>query len=341
MTEPIKRPLISILIPCKNAAHYLEECLSSITQQSYTNWESIIVDDNSTDNSLEILKNWGKHHERFKICKNGGYGIISALQTAFAISKGTLITRMDADDIMTANKLEKMASQLIQHGHRHVATGTVQYFREDKPLGTGYKRYAEWLNTMSQSGSNFGAIYKECVIPSPCWMLYRKDLQAIGAFQPNIYPEDYDLVFRMYKENLQVIPCSDEVLHLWRDHSDRASRNDSNYRDNRFLDLKIQYFIDLDYRQEIPLFVWGAGAKAKMIAQTLIERAINFYWITDNEKKIGHNIYDVILQSPSSLNKQTKAQIILTMANVKEQLKVKERIHKISNRTDCQSYWFC
>ena len=341
MTKLSEGPLISILIPCKNAAQYLDECLSSIVKQSYKSWELIIVDDQSTDQSWTILASWSSKYDNIRILKNNGTGIISALRLAYSVSIGRLITRMDADDLMTLAKLEIMASQLILHGPGHLATGKVKYFRNDQALGDGYERYAHWLNSLSENGTNFNEIYKECSIPSPCWMLYREDLDAIQAFQPDIYPEDYDLVFRMYKKGLRIIPSTNEVLHFWRDHGSRASRNDANYKDNRFLDLKTSNFINIDFKKDHKLALWGAGKKAKHISKILISKEIEFYWVTNNDKKIGHNIYGKILCHPDDLVILDKVQTILTMANHEDQKAVEKNLETLTTRIYIESFWFC
>ena len=194
---------------------------------------------------------------------------------------------------------------------------------------------------MSTKGANFEEIYKECVIQSPCWMMFREDLDRIGAFQSNTYPEDYDLAFSMYMHQLNVIPCTNEILHLWRDHSNRASRNDDNYKDNRFLKLKINYFVKIDHRSDKPLVIWGAGTKAKSIAKQLITANIHFHWITDNKNKIGHNIYGTVLSSSSLLSSLSNAQIILTIANPQEKKVIKHHISSLANIGLHQSLWFC
>ncbi|MBT8303818.1 MAG: glycosyltransferase, partial [Bacteroidia bacterium] len=92
--------LISILIPFKNTVLFLPECLDSILKQTYTNWEAILVDDNSDDDSFELVKTYSEIDNRFKPLKNPGNGIIEALRCAYNNSKGEFITRMDSDDIM-------------------------------------------------------------------------------------------------------------------------------------------------------------------------------------------------------------------------------------------------
>jgi len=172
-------------------------------------------------------------------------------------------------------------------------------------------------------------------------MIYRQDLDEIGAFGSDIYPEDYDLVFRMYQHDLTIIPCTDNILHLWRDHGDRASRNDENYRDNRFLDLKIKYFIDIDYESDSPMILWGAGSKGKYIAQQLNSLGIEYHWITNNERKIDHNIYGKILQSTASLHDIHRPQVIISVANSEDQRNIKEAVQSNERESQPTLYWFC
>ena len=63
-------------------------------------------------------------------------------------------------------------------------------------------KYEKWINGLTLTGNNYTEIYKECVIPSPCWLIHRNDFENCDGFEPNIYPEDYDLTFRFYKANL-------------------------------------------------------------------------------------------------------------------------------------------
>ena len=97
---------VSILIPFKDTAIYLPECLDSIVNQSYKNWEAILVNDKSKDKSFDIVKKYTKIDSRIKLIQNQGDGIIDALQTAYHHSEGIYITRMDSDDIMMTNKIE-------------------------------------------------------------------------------------------------------------------------------------------------------------------------------------------------------------------------------------------
>jgi len=254
------------------------------------------------------------------------------------MSQGDYVTRMDADDIMLPQKLEVLIDGLQEYGGGYLATGGVEYFSADG-IGEGYMGYADWLNGLTSSGSNWLDRYKECVIPSPCWMLSRGDFERIGAFGSDRYPEDYDLAFRMYAGGLQVIAC-EQILHRWRDYPERTSRNDTNYADNRFLELKMEWYCRLERDSDPPLTVWGAGKKGKRIAKYLIEHTIPFDWVTDNEKKIGHNIYGVILGKPEPLRLR-ESKVIIAIANVTEQVQVINLLDDLG-RVRGESYFlFC
>lgn len=335
----MQQPLISILIPFKNTKGFLSACLNSIINQSYANWELLIVDDHSTDKSYDLVYNYAKNDTRITLIKNKGVGIISSLKLAYLHAKGDYITRMDSDDIMPKTKLETLLIALLKHGKKHVATGLVHYFSAEG-ISDGYRKYEYWLNNLTKNGSNYSEIYKECVIPSPCWMLHREDLDAINAFNPTRYPEDYDLTFRFYEANYTVIPC-DKILHQWRDYGTRASRTDSNYAENSFIDIKLHYFLKLDYNTSRPLVIWGAGKKGKTIAKKLIALNINFKWVCDNPKKIGKHIYNQEMKAFTHLETLEKPQSIISVANVKEQTEIKNYFKSQNMLSMIDYFFFC
>ena len=335
----MQNPLISILIPFKNTEEFIVDCLESIIKQSYTNWELLIVDDNSTDSSFSMVETMAQHDDRIKLFKNSGSGIIDALKLAFNQSTGELITRMDSDDIMYQNKLEILSNNLLTYGKRHVAVGMVNYFSAEG-IKAGYKSYEIWLNGLTKNGTNYSEIYKECVIPSPCWMIHREDLISCNAFEPNRYPEDYDLAFRFYKHRYKCIPC-DVVLHDWRDYSHRTSRTNEHYAENHFIPLKLDYFLELDYKPEKTLVVWGAGNKGKFIAKSLIEKNMAFEWICDNPKKIGRDIYGKILSPFNCLETIENTQSIITVANKTAQTEIRDYMDKLNMKSISDYVFFC
>lgn len=328
---------VSILIPFKNTSNFLYECLESIVNQTYKNWEIIAVNDNSSDCSSQIVKKFSVKDPRIKCFENQGIGIIDALQTAYKQVDGHFITRMDSDDIMMPNKIELMINDLKKYGVGHVALGLVKYFSEDG-INDGYLRYENWLNKLILTGENFNEIYKECVIPSPCWMVHLSDFDKAGGFNSNIYPEDYDLTFRFFGIGLKCIP-SNHLLHLWRDYPIRTSRTSPNYAENTFLELKLFYFLKLSFNTQKTLVVWGAGKKGKQIAFLLVSKKIPFLWVCDNPKKIGKNIYGQQLKSWKILSNFSEIQSIITVANDEAQAQIKTYFSE-QNKKPLEDYFF-
>ena len=312
---------VSIIIPCKNAAEFLDETLLSIRNQSFIDWECILVDDHSTDSSLEVFNEFAAEDARFQSFKNTGVGVIHALQCGYKHSTSTIITRMDADDLMPVNKLSNLLKALEEKGTGHVATGKVKYF---DALGEGFKNYEQWLNKLIDENSHRAHLYKECVIASPNWMLYRKDFERIGAFDSAVYPEDYELVFRMFSGGLKVAAVND-VTHLWRDHEQRASRVSPLYAANTFLPLKLSWFLKLNRDETKKLILLGAGKKGKAIAKELKRLGMEFIWQTNNPKKIGHFIYEVEVHS-QYLPEKTDAQVLLGLSSPGEVSQLEEEL---------------
>ncbi len=334
-----KSASISVLMPVRNALPYLKKCLNSLLAQDCSDWELIAINDHSTDESAALLQAYAQKDPRIAVYENTGQGIIDALRLAYTHAKGSYITRMDADDWMPPNKLSHLRAQLLEAGLGHLATGLVHYFSE-QPLGEGYQRYAAWLNALTRSGRNFEALYKECVIPSPCWMLHRNDLDACQAFLPNRYPEDYDLCFRFYEAGLVCLPCQ-TILHHWRDSSGRTSRHDPHYANNNFLSLKVAYFLRLHYDKMRPLVLWGAGKKGKAVARLLQAAGVDFHWVCNNPNKIGHNIYGQILRPTSFAEMLDRPQRLLLVAEPLAQAQIHTQLAAQNKQPLVDYFFFC
>lgn len=91
-------PLISIIVPCYNQAEYLDECLQSVLDQTYYNWECIIVNDGSSDNTEIVAQQWLNKDGRFKYSAKENAGLSLARNTGIANTNGEFILPLDADD---------------------------------------------------------------------------------------------------------------------------------------------------------------------------------------------------------------------------------------------------
>lgn len=96
-------PILSVIIPVYNVSLYLDECLSSVVHQSLQDIEIICINDGSTDNSLDILKKWGKKDHRIVILNQENKGVSTARNEGLKIAQGNYITFVDADDMVFPN----------------------------------------------------------------------------------------------------------------------------------------------------------------------------------------------------------------------------------------------
>lgn len=106
-------PLVSVIVPCYNYGAFLPECLESVKAQTYSNWECIIIDNRSTDNTREIAAGYEKMDARFKYVFCETKGVSAARNHGIRTSKGAFILPLDADDKMADSYLEKAVSVMI------------------------------------------------------------------------------------------------------------------------------------------------------------------------------------------------------------------------------------
>ncbi|MGB1104680.1 MAG: glycosyltransferase family 2 protein [Crocinitomicaceae bacterium] len=108
-------PLISIIVPVYNTEKYIDETIQSVVDQTYENWELILVDDGSIDHSKDIITEWTKKDNRihYHYKENGGQA--SARNLGIALSKGAYIAFLDADDLYLPERLSSQIADLEKH----------------------------------------------------------------------------------------------------------------------------------------------------------------------------------------------------------------------------------
>lgn len=114
----LEQPLVSIITPCYNGAKYLAEALDSVFAQTYKNWECIIVDDGSKDNSKQIALSYTAKDKRFQYIYQANKGTSAARNKAIAESKGRYLMPLDADDKISPGYIEKAVA--ILHGSNDI-----------------------------------------------------------------------------------------------------------------------------------------------------------------------------------------------------------------------------
>lgn len=162
------KPLVSIIVPCYNHARFLSQALHSVINQTYGNWECIIVNDGSPDNTEEVAQNWIRKDVRFKYHNQVNGGLSNARNSGVKISKGELILPLDADDILHHDYLIKMVPELV--GSKDDKLGFVSCYRRffrETPLKTFYDYTASGSTVKDLMFENI--IMPSSIYKRECW----------------------------------------------------------------------------------------------------------------------------------------------------------------------------
>lgn len=110
----MKTPEISIIVPCYNQEKYISECLDSVLAQTFENWECIVINDGSTDNSLNIIKEYTKKSDKIKLLNQKNSRLVTARNNGIKTSSGKYIYPLDGDDKIAPDCLAKLYEAMEQ-----------------------------------------------------------------------------------------------------------------------------------------------------------------------------------------------------------------------------------
>jgi len=188
-----KQPLVSVIMPVYNGEKFLRDSIESILNQTYKNFEFIIVDDGSTDNSVRIIKEYQKKDKRIKLIENKkNLGASKALKIGLKNTKGFYYFRMDCDDISYKNRLEKELDFLEKNKDYVIVGSNLEIIDEDKKK-IGYRFYPQENEEIKKT-----LIFKNPFAYSST-MIRLELLKKIFYDEKYLYCEDYDLWFKLLK----------------------------------------------------------------------------------------------------------------------------------------------
>ena len=170
--------LISIIIPVYNAEKYIRKCLDSIIAQSHTNWEAILVDDGSPDNSGVICDEYAANDKRFKVVHQQNGGVSVARQTGLDNATGDCIIHCDPDDWIEPTMLEEMLECLISNNAGMVICNIVEHFNNESIVITQH------LNAIHTSKEIQELLINQRMHGSCCNKLIKKDFCKKNSFHP-------------------------------------------------------------------------------------------------------------------------------------------------------------
>ena len=260
---------MSVLLPVRDAAATLAECLDSLAAQTLADHEVVVVDDGSTDASSQLLRGRAREDGRLRLLTTPPRGIAAALNLALAEARAPLVARMDADDVAHPERLALQAARLEADAGVDVLGCRVERVAEGVPAGGGMGDYVEWLNSLLDHESMARDRFVESPLVHPSVASRRDALASLGGWRDFDGPEDYDLWLRGFDEGLRFAKLP-EVLLRWRDRPSRATRTDPRYAAPRFLEVKRAALERGPLKAGREVVVWGAGPVGKGWARALL-----------------------------------------------------------------------
>jgi hypothetical protein len=204
---------------------------------------------------------------------------------------------MDADDIARPERLRLQLACFDADPGLGLCGGRVGMLGES--LGSGRRRYEDWVNALVRHDDIVRELFVECPLPHPTFMMPRDWYERIGGYQDCAWPEDYDLVMRLWLAGAR-FGKPEEVMLDWRDHPGRLSMNDPRYGEAAFRALKRFYLAQIPGRAGRPLYQWGAGEVGKRWLREWGSGA-PVAVVDINPRKIGRTIHGVRVIAPEEL----------------------------------------
>lgn len=215
-------PTLSVVMSVYNAGHYLHQAVDSILNQTFQDFKLIIIEDCSTDNSLQILEKYAQKDARIILIKkgqnNGAKGFIENLNIGLEKAKGKYVARMDADDIAMPNRFERQIAALENDPDLFVIGASLEMIDENDKI-------IRLLPAIPDDAAIKAAMFKNIALYHPVIMFRNENVRYREKM---ISCEDYDLYFRLMLDNKKMANIPEPLLK-YRVLSSSMSRKDKTF----------------------------------------------------------------------------------------------------------------
>ena len=295
--QPSSPPVVSVLLPVFNGQDTLAQAISSVRDQTLTNHELIVVLNGCTDASASIVQSFARTDARVRILELARAGLVPALNEGLRAAKAPLIARLDADDRMMPERLERQVRALTDSpGWAAVACG-VRHQPEAGHLGEGMQRHVDWLNTLLTPEAIRASRFIDSPIAHPSVAFRKAVVQQLGSYRDGDFPEDYELWLRLFEAGMTV-GKDPTVLVEWRDRAGRLTRTDPRYRQETHRGLRHRYLLSGPLAGGRRCRIWGAGPFGRRHARELASAGARIDDLIDiDPRKIGRRVAGGLLVS--------------------------------------------
>ena len=278
-------PKVSVVLPFFNAGKTLYRAAESIRDQDFQDWECIMVDNNSTDESRDVALSLVRTDSRFSLIKEEKQGVMFASNKGCEHARGGYIARMDADDVARPGRLSLQCEFLDHHTDYGAVAGLVKHVGDPQTTG-GFSRFVDWSNSVITYEQIFSRRFIEAPVVNPSAMWRRETMEQFGLYLSGDFPEDYEMWLRWLDRGVKIAKVPEVVLD-WHDSEGRLTRTHPIYSEKAFYEIKSKYLAKWlsDYNPYHPgVWVWGASRISRRRSKILEQHGVRIDAYIDTKR---------------------------------------------------------
>jgi glycosyltransferase involved in cell wall biosynthesis len=320
-------PRISILLPVRDAAATLGLCLRSIARQREVDFECVVVDDGSRDDSRARVRDAARHDARFRLLERPRLGLVPALEAGLAECRGALVARMDADDWMHHDRLHLQRGALDADPGLAGVGCHVRVFPRTG-LADGMRAYEAWLASLRRPEDVARDAFVECPLAHPTWMVRREHLEAL-PYRDRGWPEDQDWLLRAHRHGLRLGVVPRRLLG-WRRGG--LSERDPRYAIDRFVACKAHHLARSFLASHARYVLWGYGRTGRGLRAALADEGRRPSHIVElHPGRLGQTIHGAKVVAPEALS-GIGGPIVVSVAGAGPRAQIRAALARLGRR---------
>ena len=293
-------PVVSILMPVRNEAHFLPAAIVSLQRQTFTDWELVAVDDGSSDCTRTILDSAAENDPRIRVTASPGQGLVPALNHGLSLCRADFVARMDGDDICHPKRLEDQYRFLNDHPDIGLVACNFRHFPRHQ-LKSGMIGYEEWQNGLLTHEQICRDLFVESPFVHPSTMIRRHVLASVAGYRDLGWAEDYDLWLRLAAAGIRFASLP-QTLFFWRDRPERSTRTMQEYTMEAFRRCKVHHLRNGFLRDASEVTLVGAGLEGRAWRKVLDSVGIAVKrWVDLDPRKVGRTLHGAPVVPPAAV----------------------------------------
>ncbi|MBT3244928.1 MAG: glycosyltransferase family 2 protein [Bacteroidetes bacterium] len=276
------KPEVSVILPFYNACTTLSRAIGSIAAQGLRSFECILINNNSSDGSVDIAREQCNKDSRFRLIHEERQGVMFASNAGSENARGRYITRMDADDRAYPNRLQLQVEFLDANPDYGAVAGLVKHISHSE-YTKGFARYVGWVNSVRSYQEILNSQFIESPVVNPSAMWRREIAEEHGMYKSGDFPEDYEMWLRWLSKGVKIRKLDETILD-WHDSDTRLTRCDSIYSDASFYRIKSKYlaaWLEKNNPFHPRIAVWGASRISRRRARLLRQYGVEIECFID------------------------------------------------------------